>query len=265
MNIICKPRGCGKTYDLIMESARTGYPIVTCNSASARYINEEAKRMGIRIKQAIGVGEYNIFSSNRSLFNSSSRTDKVLIDEVDLVLRYLLNAEIQTVTCTLDNMKENNKMDKLEREYIWKSISLPIVQNDDYTQVADVNVIVQDKVVEVTFLDGTKEKSVCREPDVFSLEQAIGICISKKIMGGSGAYNNTIKRAIKVYEEKLREEQRDKEEQERIERKRAKKKAYKARRATKREQVEREKQIEIQKEAYVRAMKEVEEMNIKGV
>lgn len=265
MNIICKPRNCGKTYDLIMESARTGHPIVTATSAEARFINEEAKRMRVHIKQAISVREYEIFKNNGSLFNSLSWTGKVLIDNVELVLNDLLGAEVVTATCTPDNMKGENNMNSFEKEYgnIW--VTPPSVKVNSCTQVADVNIIVPDKVVEVIFIDGTKEKSVCREPDVFSLEQAIGICISKKVMGGSSAYNNAVKHGIKVYENKIREEQMDEEERERIERKRAKRKAYKERRAVKRAQEEREKQIEIQKEAYVRAMLEVESMKNKGV
>ena len=258
MNIICKPRNCGKTYDLIMESARTGHPIVTATSAEARFINEEAKRMRVHIKQAISVREYEIFKNNGSLFNSLSWTGKVLIDNVDLVLGNLFEAEVVTATCTLDNMKGENNMNSFEREYgnIW--VTPPSVKVNSCTQVPD-------KVVEVTFLDGTKEKSVCREPDVFSLEQAIGICISKKVMDGSSAYNNAVKHGIKVYENKIREEQMDEEEQKRIERKRAKRKAYKERRSAKRAQEEREKQIEIQKEAYIRAMLEVESMKNKGM
>lgn len=123
------------------------------------------------------------------------------------------------------------------------------------SEVVDVNIIVPDKVVEVTFVDGTKEKSVCREADVFSMESAISICISKKIMGGSSAYNNAIRRGMKVYEDKQRKEAAEKAEQERIEKKRAKRLAYKERRAAKR----REEQIAIQAEAYLRAMKSIED------
>lgn len=125
----------------------------------------------------------------------------------------------------------------------------------DMFKIVDVNIIVPDKVVEVTFSDGTKEKSVCREPDTFSLESAISICISKKIMGGSSAYNNAVKRGVKVYEKKLEFEKYQKEEQERIEKKRVKRLAYKERRAAKR----REEQIAIQAEAYLRAMNAVED------
>lgn len=133
-------------------------------------------------------------------------------------------------------------------------------------KVVDVNPIVPDKVVEVLFADGTKEKSVCREPDVFSMESAISICISKKIMGGSSAYNNAVKRGIKVYENKQKKEAAEKAEQERIKKKRAKRLAYKERRAVKmaeeekqRKLKEREEQISIQTEAYLRAMKTMDD------
>lgn len=120
-----------------------------------------------------------------------------------------------------------------------------------FPKIVYVNIIVPDKVVEVTFADGTKEKSVCKEPDTFSLESAISICISKKIMGGSSAYNNAVKRGMKVYEDKQKREAVEKAEQERIEKKRAKRLAYKERRAAKK----REEQVTIQAEAYLRAMK----------
>ena len=122
-------------------------------------------------------------------------------------------------------------------------------------EITDVKIIVPNKVVEVTFSDGTKEKSVCHEDDTFSLETAIAICISKKIMGGSSAYNNAVKRGIKVYEDKLKREELDLIEKERIEKRRAKRLVYKKRREEKKAQIEKERQIEIQTEAYVRAMK----------
>lgn len=225
MNIICKPRGCGKTYDLIMESARTGNPIITENSLKAMYINNEAKRIGVNIKQAISAREYMIFKNNKSLFDNLSWTGKVLIDNVDLVLNNLFEAEVVTVTCTPGNTKENDKMDSIANEIRTTRKRYC----DRYAnEIVDVNIIVPDKVVEVTFFDGIKERAVCKEPDVFSLEQAIGICISKKVMGGSSTYNNAVKRGIKVYENKISEEQMNKEEQERIERKRAKKKLTKS-------------------------------------
>ena len=136
----------------------------------------------------------------------------------------------------------------------WAPITTSITNKRTIT---DVNIIVPNKVVEVTFADGTKTKSVCDESDTFSLETAISICISKKIMGGSSAYNKAIKQGVKVYEDKLKKEKLKQEEKERIERKRAKKAAYKQRRLERKLNEEKEKQIEIQKEAYVRAMREL--------
>lgn len=253
IEIICKGRGQGKTSDLILESARTGTPILT--AYDSRYIVQQAQDMGIKIKQPMTRGEYEYFRRNGSL-SWKNWNGKLLIDEVDGLLRQMLDADIEIVTCTPDSMneKENKNMPT-------KSFDLELMGINNFhfyiakPEIADVNIIVPDKVVEVTFADGTKEKSVCREPDTFSLESAISICISKKIMGGSSAYNNAVKRGMKVYEKKLEFEKHQKEEQERIEKKRAKRLAYKERRATKR----REEQIAIQAEAYLRAMKAVED------
>ena len=72
-------------------------------------------------------------------------------------------------------------------------------------------------------------------------------------MGGSNPYNNTIKQGLRVYNQQLKEEAEAKAEFERIEKRRAKRKAYKERCAAKK----REAEIEIQKEAYIRAMREL--------
>ena len=190
--------------------------------------------------------------------------DKVLVDDIDAVLEMILKTHIKTATLTSDSLKEkeNNSMNNFSNDYLKELYALESCIFTDNRRkmnikIKDVNVIIPDKVVEVTFGDGTKEKSVCREPDVFSLEQAIAICIGKKIMGGSGAYNNAIKRGLKVYEDKLKKEKIDKAEQERIANKHAKRIAYKKRKAAEREQAEKERQIEIQKEAYIRAIEEM--------
>lgn len=148
---------------------------------------------------------------------------------------------------------EENMMDYCVRAFNTEMLPIEkiLAYREKDIRIIDVNPIVSNKVVEVTFADGTKEKSVCREPDVFSLESAISICISKKIMGGSSAYNNAVKRGMKVYEDKQKMEVAEKAEQERIEKKRAKRLAYKERRVAKK----REEQIAIQTEAYLRAMK----------
>lgn len=167
----------------------------------------------------------------------------------------------------IKDMKEKNIMPTKILPEITNLRGIVFMENKTNNPVVkSVNVIVPDKVVEVTFSDGTKEKSICLPPDKFSLETAISICISKKIMGGSGAYNNAVKRGMKVYQDKLNKEKAEKTEQERIAKKREKRLAYKERRAAKRveeeakrREQEKEEQIEIQKEAYLRAIRELKE------
>lgn len=125
-----------------------------------------------------------------------------------------------------------------------------IYSNQIRNMIVDVNIIVPNKVVEVIFFGGNKQKAVCQEPDAFSLEQAISICISKHLLGGTSAYNKAVKKGIKIYEDKQKKEYAAKAEEDRITKKRAKRAAYKKRRDEKR----REEQIEIRKEAYIRAI-----------
>lgn len=46
--------------------------------------------------------------------------------------------------------------------------------------ITDINIIVPNKVVEVTFADGKKEKMVCHEEDTFNLRNCLFIAIAKQ-------------------------------------------------------------------------------------
>lgn len=111
------------------------------------------------------------------------------------------------------------------------------------------------KAVLVTFADGTKTKAVLDDVDEFTLEQGISICITKKLLGkdGDSAYNKIINRAFKVKQQN--EDAAKKSIADRLEKKR-RKEAAAARKAQKKAK-KREEQIEIQKEAYIRAMREL--------
>lgn len=111
----------------------------------------------------------------------------------------------------------------------------------------------QNRVVIVEFVDGTTEKAVLHPSDQFSVEQGISICITKRLVGGSSIYNKLIDRAVKVMINN--DAERTKKAKAEDERKEYNKKRNerKARRKAER----REEQIEIQKEAYVRALREV--------
>ena len=171
-----------------------------------------------------------------------------------------------------------------ERPYIYGSKDiLEKLTRDNIrreNKIIDINIIVPDKVVEVTFGDYSKEKMVLKEPDVFNLEQALYIALAKKlyrkeytyegieILVGSLKYKKKyvkiVSDGMKLYNQKLKDEAAAKEEAERIARKRAKRQAYKERRAKRLAdeeaamlQAEKEEMIEIQKEAYIRAMEYV--------
>ena len=128
-------------------------------------------------------------------------------------------------------------------------------------KITDVEVIDNDsvKVVIVRFEDGTFEKAVQNPDDTYSLEQGISICITKKLISKytnneTREYNKLIRGAIKtmknnkkIAEKKAADEQAAKARAEKLI---AKKKARKA----KLEAEQREREIEIQVEAYRRAM-----------
>lgn len=117
--------------------------------------------------------------------------------------------------------------------------------------ITDVEILSPNKVVQVTFLDGTKEKAVCSKEDDFSLEVGITICLAKKFLGGTKEYNSTIRKALKIIDNKGKLKEQAEEEKSRILKRQQKRKEYLA----KREQKRREEEIKIREEAYYRAMK----------
>lgn len=136
-----------------------------------------------------------------------------------------------------------------------------IVTDAVIPEIEDVQSI-NNKVVIVKFADGTSEKAVLSENDTFSLEQGVSICITKKILNkvlkgasGTSAYNKLVDYGLKVYDKKQKEikeaiaaKKAEKEaEQRKIDRIRKKRAKHKAKL--------REEQIQIQAEAYRRAMK----------
>mgnify|MGYP002592460417 CR=1 FL=1 len=162
-----------------------------------------------------------------------------------------------TYNWTLDMGEETNLAEELKK-YIMcttennMTYCVKIEKFNALVNVKDVSVY-NNKVVEVTFTNNTKEKSICDDMDKFDIDRGIEVCILKYLLGGSNGYNNLIKSIRKKYDDKLDNQKKEAERHEQMKRKRAKRQAAKKRRAERK----REEQIEMQKEAYVRAMKEM--------
>ena len=120
--------------------------------------------------------------------------------------------------------------------------------NFDFT-IVDYKII-NNTVVIVTFSDGTTEKTVCDENDTFDFKKAIEICVCKKKFGGSKEYNNAIKKALKQVTSIDNKKKVEAEEEERI----AHRKAKYAERQAKRKAKRRQEQVNIQSEAFFKAM-----------
>ena len=120
--------------------------------------------------------------------------------------------------------------------------------------IIEIKEIVPNKVYEYRFVDGDIQKTVCSDSDQFSMEDSITIAYAKHFMGGSGRYNRAVDKAMKLFANQKAAEEKAKKEakaakvrQERKIKKRAERIARK-----------REEEIELQAEAYRRAMQSME-------
>lgn len=140
-----------------------------------------------------------------------------------------------------------------------------------YTPNTIINVRVLDdnnRVVKIGFADGQVIKNVRDEEDTFNIEECLYLALAKKLYRKEYTYErilhmtdelkykkdaiSIVKHGVKVYKEYLEEEKAKKEETERRERRKVKKIAQKQRRKDR----ARREQIEIQKQAYLEALKE---------
>lgn len=103
IELLQMPRASGKTTLLIKESAKTGRPIIEPNTASARYVEEQARAMGLKIPEPISATSWNGGYYRGGNFN---RIDGFLIDEVDSVLANIFGRPICKVTYTPEKIDD---------------------------------------------------------------------------------------------------------------------------------------------------------------
>ena len=106
------PRASGKTTLLIKESAKTGRPIIEPNTASARYVEEQARKMGVQIPEPISATSWNSGYYRGSNFR---KIDGFLIDEVDSVLANIFGKPVVKATYTPEKIEIDSVLEKFHR------------------------------------------------------------------------------------------------------------------------------------------------------
>lgn len=135
--------------------------------------------------------------------------------------------------------------------------------------VKEIKPIANDKMyigIKVIFSDDSVEKAICDSEDIFNYDYGLAICIMKRLFSvmfnndeftGTYYFNKIMDLAFrnnsKTFEEKVKADKEKEKEKRRREKNRLRKEKQK--------NAKREAAIEIQKEAYVRAMKELKEDN----
>lgn len=183
-------------------------------------------------------------------------------------------------TFTFNAEKENKEMRKqkvglTQRERIENKMEEYIYKSG----VCSVNIIVPNRVVEVTFnvdlWTKAKVKTVCDKNDTFSLERALYITYAKRQYNDvytlegiekkadefkyEKSYVSKVKNALKVYECQQKLAALDKEEEEIKLRQKQKRHERNERRRARRAEERKNEQIAVQKEVYLQAMREFEE------
>lgn len=165
----------------------------------------------------------------------------------------------------------NNEDMQIAYSKLLKTIEMPLCDSRSFKKI---RILADNKVVEVTFADEQKVKTVCDDESEFSLEFALYLSLAKRLYSDKYTSEGVWKKAqdlkyekyfvklvqdgLKMYKKEQKEkeaaEKRAEEEHQIIERKKAKKIAYRKRRE------ERRKANQV--DAIVRAMKIVNEESI---
>lgn len=153
-------------------------------------------------------------------------------------------------------MNAFNKAD-IQKELLEDYRKMNVVYKPNFTPSDIANVEFYPPAVKIIFKNGTVTTAVAQEGDEYNPEVGMMVCIMKYIWGGA-KYNTELRHWIKKWDNKQKEKEAIKlaaeKEKELEQKKREKAEKYKARRI--------EVQIEMQKEAYLRAMREFNTTNI---
>lgn len=135
---------------------------------------------------------------NTDGIGSRHNSVSAITEEIDKKINEAISKkpEVSPETTTKLNIKNGKVFVKHYKDGYFKSERFLI------SDIADIDVYGQ--TVVVTFTDKTKTSAALDNEDIFSLEQGISICITKKLLGenGSSIYNKLIKKALKFHKNK---------------------------------------------------------------
>lgn len=152
--------------------------------------------------------------------------------------------------------------DELARALAEIGLRMRNAKGEDADMIEDIQRVdvYNNRAVKVTFADGSYARSVVQPGDAFDLDTGITICLLKRELGredGHRRYNNLIRKAHRVLDEQQRDAERLRIEKE--SRHAAEQKLLA--RAEARRRLAREERIDEQREAHVRAVKQLRAEN----
>lgn len=101
MKTIIKPRQGGKTTDLIKISSETKYPIIVRNQMEVNRVKQMAGELGLEIPDPLYIRDA---MNTRMLY-----TSKVLVDDAEFVLDFILHEVCGCSVDTLTMVQRNEK------------------------------------------------------------------------------------------------------------------------------------------------------------
>ena len=109
--IIVDGRCTGKTTKAIIESAKTGYPILAFDRRMANYIVSQADDIGIKIPTPLTLQQV-----RNGRLDGHKREDRLIVDEGLMILEQMLGMSIHMITMS----EREEYKDMFTHEYLGK-------------------------------------------------------------------------------------------------------------------------------------------------
>ena len=93
MKIIYKPRGTGKTTDLVKMSAEKQIPIICMTKATVQHIKDISTKINVNIPEPIDIRG-----------GVPKQLENALVDDAEYILQYLLNVKIECASISSNDI-----------------------------------------------------------------------------------------------------------------------------------------------------------------